>query len=83
VTKAKSNDANDLNRYTLTISVTNVGSQAQKASTLQSVDIALDGTKNGQKGVPPLRPGQTYSFNYDVFAHKARVTAVRRSSYDS
>jgi hypothetical protein len=66
VTTAKSTDANGLDRYTLTIAVKNVGSQAQRSNTLQSVDIFLDHAKNGQKGVPPLRPGQSYSFTYDV-----------------
>jgi hypothetical protein len=66
VTTAMSTNADGLSRYTLTVAVTNVGAQGQKANVLQSVDIFLDRAKNGEKGVPPLRAGQTYSFTYGV-----------------
>jgi hypothetical protein len=69
---------NDVNRYTLTIDVTNLGPQGQKANVLQSVDIVLDGTKNGEKGIPPLAAGQKYSFGYDVLrAEDARPGSTR------
>ena len=56
----------DVNHFTLTITVANLGSKRQAANTLQSVVIVLDGTKNGEKGIPPLAPGKEYSFTYDV-----------------
>jgi archaellum component FlaG (FlaF/FlaG flagellin family) len=76
VTTSQSTDSNGLDRYTLTIAVKNVGSQSQKSNVLQSVDIFLDHAKNGEKGVPPLRAGQTYSFTYDV----QRAEDARRGS---
>jgi hypothetical protein len=76
VTTSQSTNADGLDRYTLTVAVKNVGSQGQKSNTLQSVDIFLDRAKNGEKGVPPLRAGQTYSFTYDV----QRAEGARRGS---
>ena len=66
VVSAKSMAATDVNRFTLTVTVANLGSQNQAQNVLQSVTIVLDGSTNGEKGIPPLRVGQRYSFPYDV-----------------
>ena len=63
---SSSSENNGLTHFTLTTTVVNLGSQAQPGNELQSVDIYLDGVKNGEKGIPPLRAGQQYSFTYDV-----------------
>ncbi len=56
----------DVTAYTLIVTVANLGSVRQPSNTLQSVVIYLDGQKKDVKGLPPLGPGQTYSFPYVV-----------------
>ena len=57
--------ANGINHYTIAVTVTNQGGQAQPKDTLQFVDISqVPGEKLDSKGVPPLQPGQSYTFNY-------------------
>ncbi len=53
-----------LNRYTMRGRVANVGHVAQASDTLQFVDIYKGHTKLDSRGVPPLRPGQSYTFEY-------------------
>lgn len=53
-----------LNRYTLRGKVANVGHVAQSPGTLQFVDIYKGHTKLDSRGVPPLRAGQSYAFEY-------------------
>jgi hypothetical protein len=55
-----------LTTYTLMVTVTNLGSSGQRSNVLQSVQIRLDGSKNGEKGLPPLAAGAKYTFAYDV-----------------
>ena len=58
-------EANGINHYTLAVTVTNDGSQAQAKDVLQFVDIyQVPGEKLDAKGVPPLQPGQSYTFTY-------------------
>ncbi|MGC2633723.1 MAG: CARDB domain-containing protein [Candidatus Cybelea sp.] len=52
------------NRYTLAGTVTNLGNQRQASNVLQFVDIYQDGTRLEDRGVPPLAPGQSYTFSY-------------------
>lgn len=52
------------NQYHLTATVTNIGSAAQAKNTLQFVDIFQYGQKLDAKGIPPLNPGQSYTFSY-------------------
>jgi len=66
VVSAQSTASPGVNRFTLTVTVANLGSQNQAGNVLQSVNIVLDDNKNGQKGIPPLRAGQRYTFTYDV-----------------
>jgi hypothetical protein len=61
-----SSDLGSVTRFTLTTTVANLGSANQPRTDLQSVDIFLNGEKNGEKGIPPLRAGQQYTFTYDV-----------------
>ena len=57
--------AGGINHYTLTGTVVNDGSQAQAKDTLQFVDIFQQpGEKLDAKGIPPLAPGQSYTFSY-------------------
>jgi len=53
-----------LNVYNVAITVRNRGNQGQQSSLLQSVAIYQDGTKVGQEGVAPLRPGAAQTVNY-------------------
>ncbi|MBV9718741.1 MAG: hypothetical protein JOZ77_05450 [Candidatus Eremiobacteraeota bacterium] len=57
--------AGELNTYHLVGTVTNLGSQAQPSSTLQFVDIYAETEKHDNRGVPPLAPGQSYTFGYN------------------
>jgi hypothetical protein len=52
------------NRYTLVGTVTNLGDRKQASNVLQFVDIYQDGTRLEDRGVPPLAPGQSYTFSY-------------------
>jgi len=64
----------NLNRYELTGTVVNQGDAAQAKDTLQFVDIYLGeaGDKLDAKGIPPLAPGQSYTFSYSfVRSHDA------------
>ncbi|HTX02642.1 MAG TPA: hypothetical protein VMD07_03090 [Candidatus Acidoferrales bacterium] len=52
--------------YHLTGIVQNVGKVKQASNVLQFVDIDIGGTgKVDSRGVPPLAPGQRYTFGYD------------------
>jgi subtilase family serine protease len=53
-----------LNAYHLVGIVTNLGSQGQASNTLQFVDIYVDRQKLDDRGIPPLAPGQSYTFGY-------------------
>ncbi|HLX26012.1 MAG TPA: CARDB domain-containing protein [Candidatus Cybelea sp.] len=54
-----------LNTYHLAGTVTNLGSQGQPSNTLQFVDIYVDQMKKNDRGIPPLAPGQSYTFGFD------------------
>lgn len=53
-----------LNHYTLSGKVVNLGRTAQASNTLQFVDIYKGSTKLDSRGIPPLRAGQSYTFEY-------------------
>jgi hypothetical protein len=53
-----------LNHYTLRGKVANLGGTGQASNTLQFVDIYKGSTKLDSRGVPPLRPGESYTFEY-------------------
>jgi subtilase family serine protease len=57
--------AGQSNTYHLVGTVTNLGSSAQPKDTLQFVDIYVDEQKRDSRGIPPLAPGQSYTFGYD------------------
>ena len=52
-------------RYHFSGRVVNVGNRAQPSNTLQFVDIYDHETRKDDRGVPPLRPGASYTFGYD------------------
>lgn len=52
------------NQYHLQGTVTNLGSEAQPSNTLQFVDIFVDRMKRDDRSIPPLTPGQSYTFGY-------------------
>jgi hypothetical protein len=54
----------NLNSYTLVAKVTNLGSVAQSADTLQFVDIYKGSTKLDSRGIAPLRAGQAVTVSY-------------------
>lgn len=52
--------------YHLSGVVQNVGKAKQASNVLQFVDIDIGGTgKVDSRGIPPLAPGQKYTFGYD------------------
>ena len=53
------------NVYHLRGTVTNLGHARQPSNALQFVDIFYRGDKLDSRGVPPLAPGQHYTFGYD------------------
>ncbi len=55
-----------LNQYHIQGTVTNLGAQGQPANTLQFVDIYGGASQErlNDRGIPPLKPGQTYHFGY-------------------
>jgi subtilase family serine protease len=53
-----------LKTYTLVGTVTNLGNQKQASNVLQFVDISLNGARLNDRGIPPLAPGQSYTFSY-------------------
>lgn len=63
VVKSVSSDGK-LNHYQISGTVVNLGSQAQPPNTLQFVDIFMDTDKVDAKGIPPLKPGESYNFSY-------------------
>jgi subtilase family serine protease len=50
--------------YDTAITVRNLGTKAQPSSLLQSVEIFQDGTKVGQMGIQPLKPGASQTVHY-------------------
>jgi hypothetical protein len=67
-----------LNHYVVDITVTNRGSAGQPGNTLQSVEVFQDATKVDQKGLPPLKPGQTAVVEYRfVRSHLAEHNSTR------
>jgi|GEM_PF-747604 len=52
-------------RYRFSGRVVNVGRSGQPSNTLQFVEIYDRGIKLDNRGIPPLRPGGSYTFGYD------------------
>jgi hypothetical protein len=59
------------------VTVKNGGSALQPSNTLQSVATYQAGNKVGSKGIPPLRPGQVYTF---VYSFQRAADAAPRST---
>ncbi len=53
-----------VNHYTLVGTITNTGDQKQASNALQFVDIYTNGQRVNDRGIPPLAPGQSYTFSY-------------------
>ena len=56
--------ADGVNHYDINGTVINSGSAPQSPDVLQFVDIYQAGVKVDDKGIPPLKPGQAYTFSY-------------------
>jgi hypothetical protein len=54
----------NLNLYHVRVTVTNRGNETQAGNTLQFVDVTQYGDRLDDKGVPPLGPGESYSWTY-------------------
>jgi hypothetical protein len=54
-----------VNRYRLSVTVKNLGSAKQASNVLQSVEFIQSGVKVDQKGLQPLKPGQSYTVTHD------------------
>jgi hypothetical protein len=65
VTVKNVTSSGQLSTYHIVGTVTNLGSQRQSSNTLQFVDIYVDQMKRNDRGVPPLAPGQSYTFGFD------------------
>jgi hypothetical protein len=55
-----------VNRYNIVGTVVNAGSEGHASNVLQFVDIYENGDKLDSRGIPPLKPGQSYTFSYAV-----------------
>ncbi len=53
-----------LNHYTISATLTNLGTRAQSSNILQFVNISQYGIKLDAHGIPPLAPGQSYTFTW-------------------
>jgi hypothetical protein len=53
-----------LNLYHVRVTVTNRANEAQAGKTLQFVDVVQYGNRLDDKGIPPLAPGESYSWTY-------------------
>ena len=53
-----------INHYTISGVVTNVGTAKQASNVLQFVDIYRDREKMDNIGIPPLKPGQSYTYSW-------------------
>ena len=53
-----------VNRYTISFTVTNRGKIKQASNVLQFVDIFQDGIKRDTRSIPPLKPRQIFSTTY-------------------
>jgi subtilase family serine protease len=53
-----------LNHYTLVGTVTNTGDTKEPSNARQFVDIFTNGQRVNDRGIPPLSPGQSYTFSY-------------------
>jgi len=63
VTSQLTGDVNAVNHYALRVVVANRGATRQPSDVLQSVSIYQDGSKVGEKGVPPLGARGSYTFD--------------------
>jgi subtilase family serine protease len=54
-----------LNTYRITGTVTNLGDESQANNVLQFVDMYMVKERLDAKGIPPLAPGQSYTFAFD------------------
>ena len=54
-----------VNHYVVTVSVVNRGNANQPSNVLQSVDIFQNGNKVDTKGIPPLKSGEVYKFDFN------------------
>ncbi len=63
VSRLVSTDSSGTNHYQLTVTVVNFGASGEPSNALISVDVWQDENKVDEKGLPPLRAGQAYSFN--------------------
>jgi hypothetical protein len=53
-----------LNLYHVRVTVTNRASESQPGNVLQFVDVTQYGDRLDDKGIPPLAPGESYSWTY-------------------
>jgi len=73
-----------INVYHLNGTVTNLGTRRESSNVLQFVDVYLNDQKIDSRSVPSLRPGQSYTFGYDVqrSADAGNGTSVVRFQID-
>ena len=58
-------NSGNVNHYVVSVSVMNRGNANQPSNVLQSVDIFQNGNKVDTKGIPPLKAGQVYKFDFN------------------
>ncbi|MDE2483319.1 MAG: hypothetical protein KGN02_14165 [bacterium] len=67
-----------LSQYRLAVTVTNASKTPQPGNTLQFVDLFYAGSKIDARGIPPLRPGASYTatFTFHRSAHAGLGTTT-------
>ena len=81
---ASTSSSGNVNHYNLTATLTNLGTVAQHANILGSVDISMYGQKLDQRGVKPLAPGEstTISWTWQRSSEAAKGTSTIDLKYE-
>jgi hypothetical protein len=72
-----------LNRYTISATVVNNGGMPQPKDTLQFVNIYQEaGEKLDAKGIPPLNPGESYTFTWSYVRSRDAGNGTTKLSFE-
>jgi CARDB len=81
---ASMSTSGSVNHYTLTATLTNLGTVAQYSNVLASVNISMYGEKLDQRGVKPLAPGEstTVTWSWQRSSEAAKGTSTIDLKYE-
>jgi hypothetical protein len=65
-TSRLASNANQVERYTITVTVRNVGRMKQASNVLQYVAMYQNDVKTDTHGIRPLKPGQSYTVTFAI-----------------